>query len=142
MGIDGLVVPIVLREEIQEVFTEFFGLNHGYRRFAEEVLGVDLETWFAPHPYGMAVLEAVEEEVEDPFAIERVEDITWETLGSVRTETNRRSRTSMNSSRFGSKRRNQAGRRSYRSPSSLQSLVFGYEIGVGPWPPPIVGDTP
>ena len=36
----------------------------------EEILDVDIETWFAPHPNGEAVLEAVEEEVDDPLAIE------------------------------------------------------------------------
>ena len=60
-------------EEIQEVFTDLFGFYHGYRRFAEEILGVDIETWFASHPNGTAVLEAVEEEVDDPLAIELAE---------------------------------------------------------------------
>ncbi|QLG27392.1 hypothetical protein HUG10_07450 [Halorarum halophilum] len=32
---------------------------HGYRQFAEEVLGVDIETWFALHPDGQALLERV-----------------------------------------------------------------------------------
>jgi len=61
-------------EEIQAVFTEPYVLYHGYRRFAEEILNVDVETWFAPHPNGEAVLDAVEEEVDDPLAIEIAEE--------------------------------------------------------------------
>ena len=61
-------------EEIQEAFTELYVLYHAYDRFAEEILGVDIETWFAPHPNGEAVLEAVEEEVDDPLAIKLAEE--------------------------------------------------------------------
>ena len=47
-----------------ELLGELYITYHGYRRFAEEVIEVDFETWFAFEPNGEGVIEAVQEALE------------------------------------------------------------------------------
>jgi len=48
-------------EYLHHLFLELYSLYHSHRRFADDVLGVDLETWFTLHPEGTFVLDSVEE---------------------------------------------------------------------------------
>lgn len=46
-------------DRIAHLVADLYAEYHAQRRFAEEILGVELETWFAPHPEGDAVLADV-----------------------------------------------------------------------------------
>lgn len=63
-----------------ELLGELYVVYHSYRRFAEEVIGVDFETWLAFEPDGEWVVEAVQETLEtNPDFLE----YAGETLPSV-----------------------------------------------------------
>ena len=51
--------------EIRVLFGELSTQSHASERFAENVLGVSIETWFEGHSDGESVLEAVREGLDD-----------------------------------------------------------------------------
>lgn len=57
-------------ERLGDLYLEY----HAYRRFAEQVIGVDLETWVAGHPNGQAVVAVIEDTLErfseEQFAVD------------------------------------------------------------------------
>jgi len=48
-------------ETLRMLFVRLYTTYHVYRRFAEEVLAITLETWLAGHPDGSSVLAVVED---------------------------------------------------------------------------------
>ena len=52
-------------ERLRVLFGDLYTQYHACERFADEVLGVSLETWFETHPDGGRVLGAVRETLED-----------------------------------------------------------------------------
>jgi hypothetical protein len=52
-------------DELKWLFGEVYTLYHAYRQFATEIFGLDIDTWFALHPDGEAVLAAVRELLEE-----------------------------------------------------------------------------
>ena len=53
-------------DDIRVQFISLYIAYHSYRRFATEVLGIDLKTWVDFHKNGSAVLEAAEAVLENP----------------------------------------------------------------------------
>lgn len=60
-------------DTLQVLFAELYTSYHAHRRFATEILDVDLETWIALHPEGPIVFEVVSERIENKGKIELVE---------------------------------------------------------------------
>ncbi|MDL5363350.1 hypothetical protein [Halalkalicoccus sp. NIPERK01] len=59
--------------ELQTVFAKLYISYHVHRRFATEVIGVDLETWLAIHYEGATVSAIVADTVDDRSNIEHAE---------------------------------------------------------------------
>lgn len=61
-------------EKIHWSFADLYTLYHGYRQFATEELGLEIDTWFALHSNGAIVLDAVrellDEDLRRDFAVE------------------------------------------------------------------------
>jgi hypothetical protein len=80
-------------ENLRMLFGDLYTLYHSYRQFAEEILGVDLETWLGAHPNGQFVLEGVAETLDDSLQHKlaeedlnpnaEAEDDDWVTLDDV-----------------------------------------------------------
>jgi hypothetical protein len=62
-------------KEMREWFADLYALYHANRRFATEVLGVDLRTWLANHEDGPKVLEIVADTVDNEREIELTEAV-------------------------------------------------------------------
>ena len=62
-------------DRIAFLIADLYAQYHGQQRFAEEVLGVELETWFAPHPDGDAVLADVTAQFTNPLLLADAEAI-------------------------------------------------------------------
>lgn len=72
-------------DELRELFAELYTNYHAQRRFATEVLDVDLETWLALHAEGTAVFEVVGDMIDDQREIERAESWLSERLEDEET---------------------------------------------------------
>ncbi|AGB38785.1 hypothetical protein [Natronococcus occultus] len=65
-------VTVESTREWAAAFCVLYRQSHVCEQFAEDVLGVNIETWLGSHPDGRAVLLAVQETLEDP----RWQDLT------------------------------------------------------------------
>jgi len=57
----GMESPLETSPSPGERLADLYFEYHACRRFAEQVVGVDLETWVADHPNGQSVVAAVED---------------------------------------------------------------------------------
>lgn len=62
-------------KHLAALFGNLYKQYHGYRKFADTTLGIDLETWLGVHPDSDAVLEQVTEILETAIWDERAEEI-------------------------------------------------------------------
>lgn len=75
-------------DTLQELFAELYTSYHAYRRFATEILDVDLETWIALHPEGTTVFEVVGERIDNEMKIKLSESYLAELPDERDEETN------------------------------------------------------
>jgi len=66
---------------IKFLFAELYTNYHAYRQFAEEVLGVNLETWFTLHHHGEALLTDIESLLDDQMRHDLAEELLNENNG-------------------------------------------------------------
>ncbi|WP_394740141.1 hypothetical protein [Natronococcus roseus] len=83
-------------EQINLLFVELHTQYHAYDRFAKDIFGVNIKTWFGSHPNGPSVGETIDEILADPtrrkLATEELnnsktepEGDDWTTLDEVTT---------------------------------------------------------
>jgi hypothetical protein len=58
--------------KLRSLLGELYVLYHAYQRFAEAILGVDLETWLGAHSNGQPVREAVSATLDDSLSNDAV----------------------------------------------------------------------
>ncbi|WP_160167166.1 hypothetical protein [Natronococcus amylolyticus] len=75
-------------DDIRAQYTTLYIAYHGNRRFAEDWLGIEFETWLATHKHGSMVIDLAEDTLDDPtqqqlaeeWALEKPEPFTDEPI--------------------------------------------------------------
>ena len=64
---DELETAREVADTVRDRFASLYSHYHAYRRFAAEILGVDLATWVEMHPNGPKVVDHVVDELDSPM---------------------------------------------------------------------------